>query len=286
MSEDGEKKDNQIRIDSEENSTNELRLKRELYSGHRAQTSALFSNLRHSPYQRKDKMPKSISPEGEWPSIPISDAQIQTLSKTFSNSSPQITDQEMADSEPCSSKDNFQYPSKTSKPRQIQQKPTPITNKYGILINTPEREETTVVTPKKNWVPPIIINKEITDYKKFVDQLTTLLGHSNFSISLTKRNVKLILRTDNDHAKACNDLKAEQIAFHTYPKAADRVKKIVLKAAPHMDNQDLKDSLKEQNIIPTEIIPLKGKNVSHSYLVTLPKQYQINDVRKVENIDN
>lgn len=265
----------------------ERRTKKDLYDARRTQISVLLAKNRQTPYDRGTNpiMPSNKPSTEEWPKIRTTPLQTEKLSNMFS---PQQSDQLMDTTTAHSSNDDnpFIKPKKTGKHITSSPTVTPTTNAYGVLTKLPEQEEETVVTPRKTWVPPIIINSEITDYKKFVEKLTRLLGHTNYTISLTKRSVKLVLRTDDDHARACADLKAEKMAFHTYPKASEKLKKIVLKAAPHMEQQDLQESLKANNIVPTEIIPLKGKNVSHSYLLTLPKTYQINDVRKVENLEN
>nr|CAI5817893.1 unnamed protein product [Callosobruchus analis]CAI5846541.1 unnamed protein product [Callosobruchus analis] len=59
---------------------------------------------------------------------------------------------------------------------------------------------------------------------------------------------------------------------HTYTKEEDKVKRIVMKAVPNMDLDDIKEDLLKKNIVLTNCTPLVGRgNNSYSYLLSLHK---------------
>lgn len=218
---------------------------------------------------------------GEWPELKqISDAKKHKLE--MFNASENESDMEVQ----C---DDFEKPKKTAKPTGAIPKQTqlPITNKYGVLINAPD--EPTVPQQKivkKQWVPPIIVNTQINDYKKFIENITKTLGHQDFSVKLNRKTTKIMVKNAADHQKIIQDLQTTKLECHTFPLQEQRTKKIVLKAAPGLDTAELNNTLKDNNIQANEIIPLKGKSTSHSYLVTVPKTQQINEIKNIHNMCN
>lgn len=53
-----------------------------------------------------------------------------------------------------------------------------------------------------------------------------------------------------------------------------------------MNLDELKTSLQANKIQPQEIVPLKGRGMSYSYLLKVSKDVAINDVKKVDSLDN
>lgn len=187
------------------------------------------------------------------------------------------------------SEDNFIKPKKTAKPITQKTQQTSTTNKYGILQKEDISEENNVPrvqAPKKVWVPPIIINTPVNDYKKFIESIQKTLGHNNFSIKLNRNSSKLLTNSNEDRMKLLNDFEREGLECHTFTPTDQKTKKIVLKAAPGLNAEQLALTLREQNVTPTDVLPLRGKFQSHSYLITLPKTAKLDEVRKVDSLEN
>lgn len=65
-----------------------------------------------------------------------------------------------------------------------------------------------------------------------------------------------------------------------------KLRKIVLKAAPGLNTEQLAWTLKDHNITPTEVLLLRGKFTLHSYLITLSKTAKLEEIRQVDNLEN
>lgn len=215
----------------------------------------------------------------DWPELKINSDSENKLKQIYDQPTPSGSNME--------TEDDYQFPKITAKPQQKKINTTPITNKYGALLHDePQEENPTPSKVKKQWIPPIIVNTKIYDYKKLIDNITQTLGHKNFSVKLNRNSSKVIVQSNEDHQKLIQDFKNIQLECHTYPRQDEKSKKIVLKAAPGLDTVELHETLKNNNINTKEIIALKGKHTSHSYLITVPKEQQINDIKKINNISN
>lgn len=90
-----------------------------------------------------------------------------------------------------------------------------------------------------------------------------------------------------DHEKLTNKLDEAHADFHTYLRAENRYKKSVLKAAPNMELKDIKTGVSEYNVDIKEIVPLRRRSDAlFSWLITLPREAQINDIKKMNKIGN
>lgn len=169
-------------------------------------------------------------------------------------------------------------------------KSVPINNKYGILDEIEEMElaeQSTSHPIKKRWIPPIIINSKIGNYKMFSQQVSTILGHGNFRVFYKNTGTKIILQTMEDRDKIIKDFDENKLEFHTFTPNETKTKKIVLKGAPEMDLEEVKDNLKKQGTDIENIIKLKTRRQeeSFSYLVTVKKEQSLQDLKKIRNID-
>lgn len=278
--------------------------KKDVYRIHRAYTHALQTKIKPSAKlsaKLKTKTSPSISNHDnsenimsarkdrnppEWLELrPTGQEKQQKLSEVYdANAIPSTSDQLM------DTQEDFINPKKTVKINQQNINPPTInvTNKYGVLQNAnTENEQINIIPPKKKWTPPIIVNSPIVDYKKFIEDITNTLGHNRFAVKLNRNNTKVIVNSEEDHQKLTADLQATNMHYHTFTKDSEKTKKIVLKAAPGLDPQELTDTLTENNIQTQNITPLKGRNTnSFSYLITLPKNTIINNVRKIDNLNN
>lgn len=173
---------------------------------------------------------------------------------------------------------------------------TPVKNYYGILANLEQKAENTTTNntktynqkPKIEKIPPIILPGQLQDYGSFIKFMRELLGHSNFHVAFNAANVKILVKTKADHMKVINKLKSDNEEYITYPHRDERVKKLVLKAAPRMKPEDIVNELDEiYNIQVLSVVPLKGKNpINFSYLITFPFDTNMAEIHKVEGLLN
>lgn len=167
------------------------------------------------------------------------------------------------------SEEEFQAPRRTAKPRvETTRNQVTLTNKYGALEKQSDQENTSIPTvqqPKKKWVPPIVVNSAIVDYKKFITNVTETLGHNRFTIKLNRNTSKIFLQEEQDRNKLLQDFEKTNIQCHSYPLMQERTKKLVLKAAPGLNPEELANTLKDNQLRPTAVQELRGKsNLSHS----------------------
>lgn len=170
-------------------------------------------------------------------------------------------------------------------------------NKYGTLEIQEHSEMDTDTDPvprknnnnnKRTWIPPITITDRLGNYNQFNEEVKKILGHSDFYTRFNSNmTAKLYLKTNNDHNKMIEDFKRNDIGFYTQTKNEDKTKKIVLKAAPGMDIEDIKDDLEELGHKVIEVISLKSRqNQSRSYLISFPMETNIGQIKMIQNIGN
>lgn len=76
-------------------------------------------------------------------------------------------------------------------------------------------------------------------------------------------------RTETDRDKSIKDFAESELQGHSFPLQTERYKKVVLKAAPGLDAQELAENLKDKDLKPAAVTELRGKNQnSHSYLIS------------------
>lgn len=293
-------------IKKKQNIRDGLKIAKAAYKQHRIQTAALYvrqlKNQIRSTNSANDISDKDTSvisetnkdemalTEGtvDWEDLKeISQEKRQRLEETYGG--PSGSKQKMEIEE-----DNqFEIPKKTTRTTAtVKKRPVKLTNKYGVLQKQQEEEPEQQNVPamqqiKKKWVPPIIINTAIADYKKFISNVTETLGHSDFSIKLNRSSSKIMLKNEEDRNKLIEDFIKTNVQCHSFPVQDERTKKLVLKAAPGLDAEQLAETLKENQLKPATVQQLKGKHeLSHSYLVSFHKEQQLNQVKKVENLCN
>lgn len=159
----------------------------------------------------------------------------------------------------------------------------PTTNKFGRLPEVVEKEQDKTTAKK---MPPIIITGEYS-YKTFVIETRKLIG-PNFKVEYSTKGLKVLTTEEAAYDTLVADLKKNAVEFHTYTKRWERTKKIVLKAAPGMDTEEIKEALSAQNINVKKCTPMQGKNQeakARSYLVQTTQETNLRNVRKIEDID-
>lgn len=141
---------------------------------------------------------------------------------------------------------------------------------------------------KKKWAPPIVIDQQVTNYKAFADSIRETIGSDKFSIKFGRGQVRVFVENMKDHEVMIQALDKDEAIFHSFMNPETKSKKIVLKAAPNMNANDIIDYIKEQNIAVSDCIPMRNKsnNDPFSYLISVPSNVQINDVRKINNLGN
>lgn len=195
---------------------------------------------------------------------------------------------------------SFERPRKTAKVDKSKtkaQQPVTLTNKFGLLQRNDESqagpsniEETTRDPPtrrKTTWIPPIVIKQQVVDYKKFTTDIQGILGHTRFQLKFLRDSVKIFTDTHEEHEKLVQELRDTEVDFYSHPRREEKLKKIVLKAAPNMETNEILETIKENNLNAKACVPMKGRSSRpFSYLVSLSQDTKINDVRKMGTIGN
>lgn len=133
----------------------------------------------------------------------------------------------------------------------------------------------------------MVINQKVIDCKIFVGKIRETLGHDKLTTKLTKYQTKIYTEKIEEHETLIKELDNTNTDFHTYLRMEDNYMKIVLKAAPSMDPVEIKENIEGNNWIVKECIPLKGKSdAPYSYLITLPREVQLNEIKKLNRLGN
>lgn len=132
-----------------------------------------------------------------------------------------------------------------------------------------ENKTKNTTTKKKKKISPIVITGALREHKKFTSQIKEILKSDNFRLIT-------MLENEEDKQMLTKAFKKINVSYHTFTLYDDKAKKVVVKAAPNMDINEIKDELIEQGIRVRNCTKLNGKNPnSFSYLVTTERKGNI-----------
>ena len=85
-----------------------------------------------------------------------------------------------------------------------------------------------------------------------------------YSIKYFKDNIKIYSSSETDHRNICQKYKKSGVQFYTYGIRDQKNKKIVIKVAPHINENELTNQLLKQNaaILQCKKLQSKGENNS------------------------
>lgn len=179
------------------------------------------------------------------------------------------------------------------KPRiESQTNPIPTKNYFGILEklndNDNQTSSTSKAPPKPVKIPPIILNGALNDYTSFIDFLKKLLKHNNFHVAFNATAVRIHTRSKEDHNLVCEKLFKDGKAFHTFSYRDEKVKKMVMKAAPNMNVKEIQDELEQHETVEViSVVPLRGRAaINFSYLITFKSTTELGKVLEISNIQH
>ncbi|XP_031351623.1 uncharacterized protein LOC116176921 [Photinus pyralis] len=118
-----------------------------------------------------------------------------------------------------------------------------------------------------NKMPPICIKTETLDesYTSLIRKIKNNTGCQNFTLSHQNRYTKIFTQNLQDFASIKNFLEEGQVQFFTYTPREEINKNIVLKAAPNLDTNEIKDELRSAGVDALECKALKGKSPEEAY---------------------
>lgn len=140
---------------------------------------------------------------------------------------------------------------------------------------------------KKIKPPPIVITSPIIKWDEFHNSIK-LATKGDCKIRYGNKSVKIYVQ-EMETFKTLNNTLKGKMHFFSYTPADEKYNKMVLKAAPNMDTNNICEQLKLQSIEPSECILLKSRNpeqLSSSYLVKFKKDININNVKKLDSFDH
>lgn len=184
--------------------------------------------------------------------------------------------------------------------------PLPLANKYGVLkvyetpstsmevenpsTSSPSTSSTSAPAPVKVYKPqPIIITSKIDGLENFHQKIKKLCK-SKFVAQYNRDTIKLNFETDLDYKTVCDDLTLYEVEYYTYTAQGDRLKKIVMKAAPYLTEDNIKNELKANNLNVESVKKLSSKssNQSKSFLIAIKnsENVAVSDLTAVKTVDS
>lgn len=89
---------------------------------------------------------------------------------------------------------------------------------------------------------------------------------------------------EGDRKKITKKLKTNGLQFHSFKPMEERAKKVVLKGAPNMDQEEIKKELEEKGVKVQKCTKLKGKgDISFSYLISISKEKNIGSIKNQQH---
>lgn len=234
--------------------------------------------------------------------ISVNESSMSVKTNKNAKSMPELDKSNSMEIDNQSTNESFERPRKTIKLTEPKNNPpvVKLTNKFGLLNPDDQVPSTSMQgkppvqtgssnkNAKKKWAPPIVIEQKVSNYKEFTNTIRDTINSDNFSVKFGRGIVKVFVTNMEDHELLVQALDRDNAMFYSYMSNDIKLKKIVLKAAPNMEANDIISDMKEKNFAVTECIPLKNKNNSEpfSYLLSLPNNTEINEVRKLNTLGN
>lgn len=207
---------------------------------------------------------------------------------------------------------NLQSTSMPKPPSNNQIANIPTSNRFGILDNESDidKDIPTTQTPmetntgndntdqnkhknipnkqKEEKPPPIVISSQIKNYKQFHTEIKNTIGDKKFTIKYNPNSTVITATTIEDHIKLVNEFKKRNVQFHTYTIQGQKQHKIVLKAAPHLEDEEIKSFFETRNIDVLACMKLKSRKgqPSSSFLIKTNQKEQMKQLKSNSEIDH
>lgn len=98
------------------------------------------------------------------------------------------------------------------------------------------------VQPK---IPPITVKSKIDSTVNYVNLIRVVLWRNNFDINLNNKDSRIYDESTSDQQKLIVDSSKKEIDYFTYARKNQKIKKLVLKAAPCLEPEVLLTEMTE-----------------------------------------
>lgn len=181
-------------------------------------------------------------------------------------------------------------------------------NRFGILQNESDDDEEPAEIPmetittnrsdegqgpsqeqKEIKPPPIIITSKIQDYKTFHKGINDTLNGSKYQINYQRNNTIFKTSNINDFNKLKASLAQGNVECYTYTLKTDKLHKIVLKAAPHMESDEIKTFFESKNIKVSNCTKLKSNKQgiqSSSFLISTTNKEELKQLTTTKEMEH
>lgn len=149
---------------------------------------------------------------------------------------------------------------------------TTTTNSFGVFTNQEEMETETQIIPAttnsntntNKKISPVVVTQRINSYTEFHNKLKIILKN-HFYIRYNKSEIKITPTTEADKNKLIQELQLFKMEYYTFTPRDQRRKKIVVKAASFMSEQEVKDEIiRESGFQANEVQCTKLRGTLHN----------------------
>lgn len=207
------------------------------------------------------------------------------------NDQPMNTYSESGNISDNSDSEGFQQPRKYASRenvRQSQQVPINTENRFGVLKNVSDSQQTenTNKTISNAKPPPITIISKL-EFNKFHNDLKELVGNK-YRLRYQTNNINIYPFDNETHKILIEAFKNSEIECFTFTPKSERVHKVVMKAAPHFNSEDILTNLQQNNMNINDCKKLISKRTgqSSSFLITTSDETELKRLKQIEDIDN
>lgn len=150
-------------------------------------------------------------------------------------------------------------------------------------MNEDETVNTMLKPRRKDKVPIVIQTTDYNQQKKLQIRIAIISVAPNINLKYTKTKLTVFTINKEEHNIIVKKLKEIAIPFHTYERPDDKLKKMVLKGLPPLDEEDINNSIQEQGLTPIKISKMKTKyEETPIYQVTFEHDTEINNIMKIK----
>lgn len=161
----------------------------------------------------------------------------------------------------------------------------PVSNRYGVL----QQQHDTITdteTSETTKPPPIKILQKINSFTHLTNSIRNVINSNNYRVKYTANATIVYLTNLDDYHKLVRDLKEKEVEFFTYTPKNEREVKAVIRAAPFISSEDIKNNLQDQGLDITGINQFKTKSgtPSAAFKINMSKDTNLRQVHNIRNI--
>lgn len=168
-------------------------------------------------------------------------------------------------------------------------------NKFSVLnhdesldddnMDDDELNNTSSKPKRRDRIPIVVSTLNYNQAQNQKIRVAVINVAPNVNLKYTRTKLIFYTYTKKEHQMIMNKLKELDTPFHTFERFEDKMKKMVLKGLPPLNEDDINNSIQDQGLVPVKITKMKTKNENIPvYQVNFNHDTEINKIMNIKYV--